>query len=95
MPFNFFNDFLCFEKNWVFGSLQTSLLCIVRELAGGGSVAVAVGVRDRRQRRGDRRQMTYDFTIYYFFWIFHAIGSNKRTRREIQCLPLAGFFVKS
>ena len=27
-----------------FGSLQTILLCIVWELAGGGSVAVAVGV---------------------------------------------------
>ena len=31
----------------VFGSLQTSLLCIVGELAGGGSVAVADGVSDR------------------------------------------------
>ena len=29
---------------WVFGSLQTSLLCIVGELAAGGYVAVAVGV---------------------------------------------------
>ena len=31
----------------VFGSLQIILLCIVVELAGGGSVAVAVGVSDR------------------------------------------------
>ena len=30
-----------------YGFLQTSLLCIVMELAGGGSVAVAVGVVDR------------------------------------------------
>ena len=30
-----------------FGSSQTSLLCIVEELAGEGSVAVAVGVVDR------------------------------------------------
>ena len=29
------------------GSLQTSLLCIMGELAGGGSAAVAVGVSDR------------------------------------------------
>ena len=31
----------------IFGSLQTTLLCIMGELAGGGSVAVAVGVSDR------------------------------------------------
>ena len=31
---------------WVFRSLQISLLCIMGELAGGGSVAVAVGVSD-------------------------------------------------
>ena len=31
----------------VFGSLQTSLLCIMGELAGGASVAVSVGVSDR------------------------------------------------
>ena len=31
----------------VFGSLQTSLLCIMGESAGEGSVAVAVGVSDR------------------------------------------------
>ena len=29
-----------------FGSLQTSLLCIVQELAGEGYMAVAVGVSD-------------------------------------------------
>ena len=32
---------------WILGSLPTSILCIVRELAGEGSVAVAVGVSDR------------------------------------------------
>ena len=32
---------------WVFGSLQTSLLCIMEELAGGGYVAVAVSVSER------------------------------------------------
>ena len=35
------------------GFWQTSLLCIVGELAGAGSVAVAVGV-------GDRLQVTLD-----------------------------------
>ena len=35
------------KESWVFGYLRTSLLCIVGELAGGGSVAVAVGVSDR------------------------------------------------
>ena len=40
--------FLCFEKNkYFFGSLQTNLLGIVGELAGAGSVDVAVGVSDR------------------------------------------------
>ena len=39
-----FNDVLCF---CVLGSLQTSLLCIMRELAGGGSVAVAVDISDK------------------------------------------------
>ena len=32
---------------WNCGSLQNSLLCIVAELAGGGSVAVVVGVSER------------------------------------------------
>ena len=44
--------FFCVLKLfWVLGSLRTSLLCIMEELAGGGSVAVAVavavGVSDR------------------------------------------------
>ena len=32
---------------WVLGSLQTSLLRIMGDIAGRGSVAVAVGVNDR------------------------------------------------
>ena len=39
-------------------SWQTSLLCIVGELAGGGSVAVAVGVSERWQ------------VIHFFFLFF-------------------------
>ena len=32
---------------WIFGSSETRLLCIVGELAGGGTVAVAVGISGR------------------------------------------------
>ena len=38
--------FCVFQERIVLGSLQTTLLCIVGELAGGGSVSVAVGVSD-------------------------------------------------
>ena len=41
-----YNDFWRLEFFHVLGSLQTSLLCIVGELAGEGSAAVAVGVSD-------------------------------------------------
>ena len=48
--FGFFK-FQCFFAfkffSRVFWSLQTSLLCIMEELAGGGYVAVAVAVSDR------------------------------------------------
>ena len=46
---NFFRRFFLSKKKKLFFmvlSWQRSLLCIVRELAGGGSVAVAVGVSD-------------------------------------------------
>ena len=36
------DDFFRFRIVRVFGSLQTSILCIVGELAGRGSVAVAI-----------------------------------------------------
>ena len=53
--FEYLKTFSCFVvsiiilhlKNLVFGSLRTSLLCIMGELAGGGFVAVAAGVNDR------------------------------------------------
>ena len=42
-------NFCVLKFSQVFGSLQTSLLCTMGELPGGGSVAVAVaaGVSDR------------------------------------------------
>ena len=44
-----FDDFLAFlatkKKDW-FWYLQTTLLSIVEELAGGGSVAVAVDISE-------------------------------------------------
>jgi hypothetical protein len=40
--------FCVLNSFWVFGCLRTGLLCIMGELAGGGSVAVAVGVSDPR-----------------------------------------------
>ena len=58
-----------------FGSLQTSILCIMRELARGGSVAVAVGVSDRWHATRntwhmtcDTWHLTYD-TWYFFFFL--------------------------
>ena len=35
------------KKKWVLGSSGTTILCKVEELAGGGSVAVTVGVDGR------------------------------------------------
>ena len=42
-----FDDNLCVFFSSPFWFLRTSLLGIVRELAGGGSVAVSVGVTER------------------------------------------------
>ena len=47
-----FNDNSGFEKNWVVGSLQTSLPCTMGELAG--SVAVGVGFSDGWELAVDR-----------------------------------------
>ena len=44
-----FNDFVVVRINKI-GSLKTSLLCIVGELEGGGSVALAVGANDTSDR---------------------------------------------
>ena len=61
----------------VFGWLRTSLLCIAGELAGGGPVALAIGVSDRWQVTGDVSNMACDtshvtpatchLTLFFFF----------------------------
>ena len=43
-----------------FFSWWTSLLCIVKELGGGGAIDVAVGIGGWRQVTGDRCQVTGD-----------------------------------
>ena len=60
-----FDIFCCFVEFvrlnlFVFFSLQTNLLCIMGELAGGGSLAVAVCLSDKWKVTGDRRLVTYD-----------------------------------
>ena len=45
---------------WVFWSSGISLLCIVGEFPGKGSLAVAVGVSDQGQVTGDTRHVTHD-----------------------------------
>ena len=42
-----FPNLFCVQKLLGFGSLRTSLLYIMGELYGGGSVAVAIAVSDR------------------------------------------------
>ena len=42
-----FNVVFFFLASFFFLSLQTSILCRVGELAGGGSAAVAVSISDR------------------------------------------------
>ena len=61
--------FLRFEFVQVFGSLQTSLMLIVGESAGGGYVAVAVGVSNRWQVTGDRWQETRNtWHLTHYMW---------------------------
>ena len=94
--------FFCFDNFWVSGSLQTSWLCIMGELAGGGSVAVAVGISDMWQVTCNTWHMTHDMkhmtheTLHIFSIIFYllimsvyicfGIGATIRTRQEIQYL---------
>ena len=63
LPLDFFRLLLlwnCLNFFRVFCSLGISLLCILRELAGGGSAAVAFGFSDSWQVTGDEWQVTHD-----------------------------------
>ena len=63
--------------------LQTSLLCIMGELAGGGSMAKAIDIRDMWHMTCDhyRWQMTHDMSgsVYFFF----CIGATICTCKEL------------
>ena len=83
--------FLVLFLNLGFWSLQTTLLCIVGELAGqGGPVAVAVCVSDRWQVTWDPWHLTHDtWNVTCDRWFnflinfYYDIGATNRTRQEI------------
>ena len=94
---NIFCMYLCLSL------CQTSLLCIMGELAGVCSAAVTVGVSDRWQVTRDMWQMTRDMwhvtcDTWHFYSFFlsvsvrFGISATIRTYREIQYIPYAGFF---
>ena len=62
MGFCCLNDFCIFNffSLEFFGSFQYSILCIMGELAGGESVAVAVGVSDKWYATCDMWRMTHN-----------------------------------
>ena len=96
-PHNFSFSFLF---QWLFGFGFFSSLFLLHtslgELAGGGSVAVAVGVSDIWQVMRNMwhvRCYTWNVTHDYIFFPSHfGTGATIRTRQEIQCLPHARFF---
>ena len=87
-----FNDL----AHWVFGSLWTSLLCIMGKLAGGWSVAVAVGVSDRwhatrgtwhvhlthdiRHVTADTRHLNHDILLFAFLFLSVPFGIGATIR---------------
>ena len=77
-----FNIFL--KTFWDCRSMRTSLLCIVGELAEGGSVDVAVVV-DRWQVTSDRWHTTGDRWPFWFRFLlpFCCISATNGTHREI------------
>ena len=90
------DDFLSLENFSGCEGFVTSLQCIMGELAGGGSVAVAVGFSDRWQVKCDMWHLTPDASFFVVgpflsVSVLFGIGATIRTRREIQCLPHAGF----
>ena len=88
--------FLVFATDcwWIVVNISTSILeCIVWELAGGGSMAVAVGISEMWQGMWDTWHLTTAtchltpdyWHLSYYLWYY-------RTRWEIQCLLYTGFF---
>ena len=69
-----------------FWAFRSSLLNIVGELAGGASMAVAVGVSDRWHVTRNWWQVTCDISFYF---ILYGIDDTNRTHSEIQCLLYA------
>ena len=87
-PFQWFLGFWIFIGCW---SLPTSLLCILGELVGGGSVALAISLVS-----GDRCHATrakWHMTFFSFSSLrFFGIGSNICTHQKIYYLPFAWFW---
>ena len=87
LDFEFFDDFWALNFFGVCGSLPTSLVCIMRELAGEGLWLWQV--------KGVRKQATPDtwlFVCVFFFpfWavsVYVDISATIHTGKEIQCLP--------
>ena len=86
----------------VLGSLQTSLMRIIGELAGRGSVNVAVSISDRWQLSHNMWHVTPDMwyvNIFIFLISFigchflsvpvhFGMGATIRTHQEVQCAPM-------
>ena len=81
MFLGFCDDFCALTSYWVFGSLLNSLLFILRELAGEGSVAVGVGISDKRQVIGDTQHATCDIRHYLHYPHYppRDLGKGKQT----------------
>ena len=76
-----------------FGSLHTSLLCIVGELAGRGSVVVAVG--DRRQVTCDiwhMKQSKWHFFFCFFSTFLVSVLLSAHTQRDSLVSRMRDFF---
>ena len=93
----FFSSFF----SWVFGSLQTSLLCIMEELAGCWYMAVAVCASDSWQLTADRWQVichTWQLTFLFSssfsvrFGIGDTIRSADSAHIKYSMSPLHGIF---
>ena len=78
-----------------FVSLQTFLLWIVGELAGGGSVAVAVGRGDKWNVIGDRKPVIVDrWQVTRFYDIWHVTCDMWHSGAREYCLKIKGPLLK-